>query len=75
VYLAAHMLKMRLNAQKDYTSGVSTGVVRSISVQDRSVTYDTGSQSAVTKVGLAQTFYGQEYLTMLRRHPVFLLRA
>lgn len=79
VYLAAHLMLVRKSAQSSYESGnVATGAVKSISVEDRTVTFDTSSssQSAQTsRYGLGQTGYGQQYLSMLRRLPQFILRA
>jgi hypothetical protein len=81
LYLTAHMLLMRKKGASEYSSGgVSTGDVRSISVGDRTVSFGTGNssnskQGANTRTGFNQTTYGQEYLAMLRRNPVFLSRA
>jgi hypothetical protein len=77
VYLAAHFLQMRLNAQTAHESaGVETGPVRMIRVEDRTVSYDVSKNASTAgKSGLSQTFYGQYYLSMLRRYTRWLLRA
>lgn len=78
VYLAAHLLQMRKIAiQRSESGGVETGEIKSISVEDRTVTFATGSTSnnSQAKTGINQTPYGQQYLAMLRRVPQFIMRA
>lgn len=84
VYLAAHLLMMHKLAASAYSSASAIGAggaVRSISVEDRTVSFATPNQSTSlnSKTGLSQTIYGQQYLDMLRRVSggtvVFLQRA
>ncbi len=80
LYLAAHFAEMKTTAASQHGSGgLETGPVLSIRIEDRSVTYGNPNQSTggatTTKVGLAQTIYGQHYLALLRRTVRWIERA
>jgi hypothetical protein len=76
IYLAAHLLQMgRISASRYESGGQNVGAVKTIRVEDRMISYDTqGSKTAqaVSSSGLAQTIYGQRYLSMLRRNVIVL---
>ncbi len=78
VYLAAHYLKLRLDAKEAYESA-STGISgdpRIIRVEDQMVAFDTSSaKSSTGKSGLSSTLYGQHFLAMRRRYPIWKKRA
>lgn len=81
VYLAAHLLMMRKTAAVNYANAggitAGSGAVRTISVEDRTVMFDTTANrmTALSKTGLAETAYGKRYLSMLRHNVIFLKRA
>ncbi|RZN24780.1 DUF4054 domain-containing protein [Bradyrhizobium sp. Leo121] len=76
LYMAAHLVMMARAADTQAKQGgVQTGAVTSITVADRTVQFDTSSQETTSGSGLSQTIYGQQYLMMLRRNPVFIMRA
>lgn len=79
LFLAAHLLQLRKVSASEYESGgeAATGAVKSITVEDRSVSFETGSKSSSSssKYELGTTGYGMEFLKMLRRRTVYLDRA
>lgn len=82
LYYAAHLIQMRKRAASlASTGGVdTTGAVKSLSVEDRTVTFETsGSQKTSTQSssanGLGSTIYGRRYLEFLLMYPRFIQRA
>jgi hypothetical protein len=74
LYLAAHLLQMGKNASASYdTGGQATGAIKSIKVEDRSVSFATpgGIMGGTSSKGLSLTLYGQHYLSMLRRNVIY----
>lgn len=75
VYLAAHLLQMRTNAAKAFAAGgAPAGPIRVMRIEDRMVAYGTTTSATALK-GLAQTIYGQTYLSLRRQYPTFLKRV
>jgi hypothetical protein len=77
VYLAAHFLQLRkLAALLSASGGLQTGQVKSVTVEDRTVSYATFNPlQMMNSLKLSSTVYGTEYLTMLRRNTVWLQRG
>lgn len=84
LYLAAHLLEThskqiaRINASSGTSSSDSgLGMVKSISSGDRTVTFETkttkqsgGANDTPDAADYESTFYGQQYLRLLRRNVV-----
>jgi hypothetical protein len=82
IYLAAHFLQMKkLASLLSDTGGIELGQVKSITVEDRTVSFATpstsnrGSGNSASQLSLSNTVYGQRFLALLRNRPRFLMRA
>ncbi len=76
LYLAAHFVSLRKSAYTQSTAGggVTAGLVQSVRIEDRAVTYG-GVGGTAAKTGAEQTYYGQQYLRLTRRRTRWLLRG
>jgi Protein of unknown function (DUF4054) len=70
--LAAHMVQMRYNAAQSRAG--ETGPISSIRVEDRSVSY-SDANAGMSKIGLNASYYGKQYLALLRSYPQWTLRT
>lgn len=76
VYLAAHLLQMRMNAKTQHEAGgLETGAVRMIRVEDRTVSYGDPLAGMAKAGSFGSSYYGQNYMSLLRKYPVWKLRA
>lgn len=82
LYYAAHLLQLSKRAALLASSGGSstTGQVKSLSVEDRTVTFATptgrtGESATSSTQGLLSTVYGQRYSALLRLFPTYIMRA
>ncbi len=81
LYYAAHLIQMRQRAASLASVGGidTTGEVKSISVEDRTINFATSTSTRTSTQsstsGLGSTIYGQRYLSFLLMYPRFIQRA